>query len=613
MSISEEKICQNCKSSFVIDAEDFDFYKRINMPPPTFCPECRMIRRLMFRNEHALYKRKCNAPNHSEDVISIYSQDKPFTVYDQKFWWSDNWDPMQYGRTYDFSAPFFKQFQQLWREVPLLNLSNSNAVNSDFCNVADQSKNSYMTSGSYKIENVLYSNRVYTVKDSMDLYVGFRDELCYENVNSSDCYRVLFSARSFNCMDSSFLYDCKNCSHCFGCANLRNKQYCIFNKQYSREAYSEKMKEFDLGSAKQIETLKKQFHDIYLKSIHKYATITKSVNVIGDNVDNAKNCTVCFDITEGAEDCKYIHWGGLQTKDAYDAGPGIGDVAELVYEAVDTGLQGFNVAFTNVVYGSRNMRYALFCHNCSDIFGCIGLRNKKYCILNKQYSKEEYDALVPKIIQHMNKTPYVGENNRKYGYGEFFPAELAPFAYNESIAQDYFPLTKEEAIRKEYQWKEQEERRYVITKKSSDLPDNIKEVEDSILDDVIGCMHEGKCACPCTIASKFVPQELQFYRKIGLPLPRLCPNCRHYQRLKQRNPLKLWHRHCQCAGKTSDKRLDRPEPLTVEGQQATGYKYENTAEHSHKEEHCRNEFETTFAPERHEIVYCEPCYQSEVV
>ncbi|MEE8131863.1 MAG: hypothetical protein V3T98_02355, partial [Candidatus Paceibacterota bacterium] len=87
-----------------------------------------------------------------------------------------------------------------------------------------------------------------------------------------------------------------------------------------------------------------------------------------------------------------------------------------------------------------------------------------------------------------------------------------------------------------------------------------------------------------------------FYKKMNLPLPRLCPNCRHYQRIKQRNPLKLWHRKCQCAGKKSDNEV-----------------YKNTIEHFHKTDHCPNEFETTYSSERKEIVYCERCYQQEVV
>lgn len=593
---SQTKTCQNCKASFEIDAQDFLFYEKVKVPAPTFCPECRMIRRMMTRNERALYRRPCQGVGHSEEVISMYSSEKPHTVYDQKLWWSDEWDSVQFGKEYDFSKPFFEQFKELWQSVPLLALSNSSAVNSDYCNVADQSKDSYMVSGSFKVEAVLYSNRVYTVKDSLDLYVGFRDELCYECVHCSDCYRVFFSQQCSNCANSSFLYDCRNCLDCFGCTNLRNKQYCIFNQQYTREKYAKKILEFDLSSARQIEIFRQEFERIYLASIHRYATILKSENVVGDNIDNAKNCLMCFDITEGAEDCKFLHWGGLQTKDVYDGGPGIGDAAELMYEAVDTGLHSSDAAFTNVVYGSYRIRYALFCHNSSNIFGGIGLRNKQYCILNKHYSRNEYELLLPKVIKHMIDVPYVDARGREYRYGEFFPAEIVPFAYNETIAQDYFPLTREEALRRGYAWKDFEGRHYAITLKVDEIPERSEDIRDDMVKEVMQCEHAGRCNEGCTTAFKITSTELSFYRRLSLPLPRRCFNCRHARRLQKRNPLKLWHRACQCAGVVSGNGI-----------------YQNTASHFHASASCPNKFETSYAPDRPEIVYCESCYQSEII
>ncbi|GAH75117.1 unnamed protein product, partial [marine sediment metagenome] len=159
-------------------------------------------------------------------------------------------------------------------------------------------------------------------------------------------------------------------------------------------------------------------------------------------------------------------------------------------------------------------------------------------------------------------------------------------------AQEYFPLTKEEAEEQGYRWREPETKDYKITIKPDDLSDHIKDVEDSILKETIGCEHAGKCNEQCTTAFKIIPQELQFYKKMNLPLPRLCPNCRHYQRLKQRNPLKLWHRQCMCDYKV----------------------YKNTVEHRHHPDgKCPNEFETSYAPDRKEIVYCEQCYNAEIV
>jgi len=578
--MTETRTCKNCQQNFTIEPEDFAFYEKMKVPAPTWCPACRMARRMMVRNERVLYSRNCQGEGHNEKLISTYSPEKPVVVYDQKLWWSDSWEPTSYGKEYDFGRPFFEQFKELWQTVPLVALSNSNAINSDYCNVADQSKDSYLVSGSFKIEKVMYSNRVYNTKDSLDMYVSFRNELCYECVHCSDCYRVRYSYGSESCRDSYFLYDCRNCSDCFGCTNLRNKQYCIYNEQYTKDEYFAKIKSLNLDSRASIEGQLAIFEEIRLGAIHKYAHISKSVNSTGDNIDNAKNCVECFDMTEGTEDCKYMHWGGINTKDAYDGGPGIGDRAELMYEAVDTGIQGSNIAFTYVVYGSHNIRYALFCHGSHDLFGCIGLRSKEYCILNKQYSPEEYKDIVPKIIEQMNALPYTDSKGRVYGYGEFFPPEIMPFNYNETIAQDYIPLTKDKALEYGYGWQEREERHHSISLRVSEIPDSITDIGDAVLDEIIECEHLSKCTDGCTTAFKIIPAELEFYRNLRLPIPKLCFACRHMARVRQKPPLKLWHRKCMKSSPAGE---------------------------------CANEFETSYAPDRPEIVYCESCYQQEVV
>jgi hypothetical protein len=211
--------------------------------------------------------------------------------------------------------------------------------------------------------------------------------------------------------------------------------------------------------------------------------------------------------------------------------------------------------------------------------------------LNKQYSKEDYLHLKEQIVKQMNEMPYHGTKGRTYGYGEFFPIEISPWAYNETIAAEYFPLTKNQVLEKGYAWKEKEPRNYQIDIKCSDIPENIKDAEDSIVGKVLECEHYGEnnhphdCEAVCTEAFKIIPDEFEFHKRMNLPLPKVCSNCRHYERLSKRNPMKLWHRKCMREG-------------------------------------CKNEFETSYSPDsprsssgeagRPEVVYCEACYQKEV-
>ncbi len=537
----------------------------------------------------------------------MYPKGSKFKVYCNQCWWGDKWDPLDYGVNYDFSKPFFVQFKELLERVPLEPLFNRNAVRSDYCNHTEDMKNCYLSFASIWNENVSYSKGAMNCKDSFDIFSGNKCELSYENTGCEECYRLFFSRYSYSCRDSAFLVDCRGCSNCFGCINLRSKSYYIFNQPYTKEEYFEKIKEFNLGSFKSIQKIKSRFAELCAKQPYRYAHIVNSPNSTGEIIDNCKNCKWCFDVTDNVEDCRYVINCVKNLKDSricYGAG-----IGELMYQSIDTGI-GISKVFSVVVSrNGTNFYYALSSYGSSDTFGCIGLRNKQYCILNKQYSKEEYETLLPKIIEHMNSMPYVDKRGIIYKYGEFFSSEIAPFAYNETIAQEYFPLTKEEATSKGYKWKEPEQRNYEITIKSENLPDDIKDINESILKEVIECKHwqsspstgsgqtaKAVCNQQCTQAFRIIPDELSFYKRMNLALPRLCPNCRHYERLSQKHPMKLWHRKCQCAGAKSENEI-----------------YSNTIAHQHGAEHCPNEFETSYAPERSEIVYCENCYNSEVV
>jgi len=582
---SETKACQNCKQKFVIEPEDFDFYKKISVPPPTFCPLCRMQRRFSWRNERTFHRNKCAKTGKA--VISGFAPSSGYTVYDRDVWWSDDWDPLAFGIEYDFSKPFFAQFDALMRRAPQPAVFNARTTNCEYANHVGEIKNGYLLAASWGSENVAYGSRVNFCKDSQDVFGVFYSELCYELIASTKCYRTHFSQNCEACTDSFFLFDCKGCTNCVGCINLRNKSYHIFNQPYSKEEYAKKLAELKLDTASGIAATKRQFEALKQQQPHRYASLLNCQNVTGDSTYGASNCRWCFDIGGDTKNCKYII-NGVKMEGVYD-GYGVGVASGMIYEAVDTGDQGERMCFTIVVWSSTNVFYSYNCIGCANLFGCVGLRKKQYCILNRQYSKEEFEKLREKIVMQMGEMPYVDKEGRIYKYGEFFPMELSPFGYNETVAQEYFPLSKADAESKGFNWQEPDARQYTITRRPEDLPESISEVPDSIVNEVIGCANATQSSSllwsSCTTAFRVVPQELQFYRRLNLPLPRLCPNCRHYARLKQRNPLKLWKRGCQCV----------------------------SANHRHEQGHCPETFETSYAPDRKEIIYCEQCYQAEVV
>ncbi len=124
--------CIQCGTGFEITDADLVFFDSVSpviagtkyaLPPPDTCPSCRYQQRLTWRNERTMYRRTCSATGKS--IVSILSPDKPYPpVYEQSYWWSDAWDPKEYGRTFDFSRPFFEQWAALYRAVPHIALNN---------------------------------------------------------------------------------------------------------------------------------------------------------------------------------------------------------------------------------------------------------------------------------------------------------------------------------------------------------------------------------------------------------------------------------------------------------------------------------------------------------
>ncbi|MFA6190625.1 MAG: hypothetical protein WC711_03935 [Candidatus Staskawiczbacteria bacterium] len=522
---SENKVCQNCKKDFVVEPDDFAFYEKMKVPAPTWCPECRIVRRFMWRNEQNLFRRKCQTPGHNEYLITIFHPDAPVIVYDQEYWWSDKWDVMSYGRDYDFSKPFFEQFDELLHLVPLPHVANTNSPDCEYCHSLLSCKDCYMTFVSDFDENVMYTSQSNNIKDSMDCFwLSNSSEKCYELVDSQKCYNVKFSRFAIECRDSSYLYDCRDCSNCFACVGLRSKKYYIFNQPYSKEEYFNKVK--NISAEEAIEFINSKPRS--------FCTFKNAVNCSGENINHSRNCKNCFGINEG-ENLRWVQ-DSVKIKDAYDCfGSGYGD---LINDSMS--ILGSRISYSKRVWYSNDVQYSYYCYNSSDLFGCIGLRKKKHCIFNKQYSKDEYIKLREKIIEHMKKTEE---------YGQFFPLELSPFAYNETLAQDYFPLTEKEAKEKGYLWREKIKTEYNGS-------------EDSVF----------KCK-KCDSYFKIIEREQQFYDKMSLQKPEYCFSCRHNKRLSSRTPFKLWNRQCT---------------------------------------KCKKEIETSYAPDRPEIVYCEQCYNQEV-
>ena len=556
--IEEKRICQNCKKDFTIEPDDFGFYEKIKVPPPKICPDCRAQLRLCFRNERCFYKRTC--ANCGKDIISMFSPNKVYANWCPECWWSDAMDAKKFAVDYDPSKSFFEQFSKLSLRVPRESLITARNINSNYLNLAADNKNCYLIIESSNNEDCINCYWIQLSKDLVDCSFTQKVELSYEVDDCYDSNSLKYSNGCYNCLDSAFLLDCRGCTSCLGCINLRQQKYHIFNQPYSKEEYEEKIKSYRLDTYSGVETFKKEFTDFIKDKPRKFAEIFNAVNSTGNYMMNVKNNRYCFHSYEAEDNAYSVHvWRGA--KNCVDCSTA-GRTAEMIYNSLNMGIEASNMICSSESWGSQFMEYCISCPASNNCFGCIGLNKSSCCILNKQYSKEGYKKLRAEIIEKMKKEGI---------YGEFFPKELSPFGYNESSAIDEFPLTKDEVLAQGFNWEDTKRGTYgKETVHWGNFPDSIFELPEDfdVNKEVFMCTK-------CNKNYRIIENELAFYKRMVIPIPRNCPECRHIKRFKNRGPNRLWHRKCMKAG-------------------------------------CQNEFETSYAPDRPEIIYCEDCYKQEV-
>lgn len=529
------KICTHCSVAFEITDEDMAFYDKVSpvyngkkeqISPPMQCPQCRQQRRFAFRNQMYLYTRPSSVTG--KQIFSMYTPDAPIKVTENEIWYGDGWDAMEEGREFDFSRPFFEQFNELFRSVPLpARALIPEIVNSDYSNNATALKNCYLVFNASYVEDSMYCESIHYSKDCIDCTRTSEGELCYDCIACSG-YDLQSSFGSINCSNSRFLHNCLSCKHCFACVNLCRREYCIFNEQKTKQEYEAFIQSIDLQSYSQREAIREKFMALAISLPQPELETNLSEDVSGNYIRNAKSAHESFFI-RNAENVKYCCLLDDKIKDCMDVTLW-GDGLELSYEAALVGKGATNLVFSYYMFaGNSYLAYCVAMTNCSDCFGCAGLKYKKYCIFNKQYTKEEYDMLVPRIIEHMRRT---GE------WGEFFPLGMSPIPYNQSLAGRYYPLERREVERMGMRWYEPEQEAGEGVP-AAQLPDRLPETDDPVI---------AKSALSGR-SFRITSQEIKRYREFNVPLPRITYDERMEERSRSMGMLKLYDRACARTGK----------------------------------------------------------------
>lgn len=555
----EWRACRFSGEKFYVRPEDVEYYKSKKVPLPTLSPKELVRRKLAHIPLFHLFKVKSALTG--KEIISDFPPGTAYKIYEHEIWFGEGWDPLEFGAQYDPQRPFFDQYHEFQLRVPRRSLYiDTTSSGSDYTNQSSYLKNCYLVFDSYQAQDSLYSNILINCRECVDGFTLTNCEQCYDCFESQNLYWCRSVEYSKNCIESSFLYDCRDCSYCFMSANLRHKKHYFFNKPLMKEEYEKEIKKLNPGSRNAIADLRKKFADMKERAIYKENHNERSAGSIGDYLKGCKNCRACFYMIE-CEDMTYS-LGGLKNKDCFSLTGGVGTANS--YDS-SGGNENYNILFSLGCSFSRDIEYCDALENCHDCFGCIGLKNKSFCIFNRQYVEEEYRNTVDEIKARMLEA---GE------YGEFFPPSTAPIPYNICIGASYRGYDDIETARA-YGYRIEniplsiQQAAGTNAVDAATLPDDIKDIDDSILEKILLDKPHNK-------QFRIIKQELEFYRRHSIPIPTEHPSIRLENARKKFGSilLELYERPCMKCGKT---------------------------------------MRSSYSPDRPETVYCESCYNSEVV
>ena len=448
--------------------------------------------------------------NKKDGSLSRYPETNrsPLTVSIKEF--SKNIDSnLNYWINYNFSINFFENFKKLFLRVPISWVHDFDwtSENSDYADIVSSSKNVYL---SWNVtvwnENVLYSLWVkeYSKDVLNSIMVWDNSSIVFNSHSVISSFKIFYSKYVYDSNNIYFSTNMQWCSECIFCDNLINKSYCISNREYKKEEYFE-LKE---------KTLKEK---------NKFALYFSKLNNIWKNIWS-NNVDWIFAIkSENIDKWIYLYnvinwrniilaWYSYWIENLYDS---IFNWAKSdCYWTLCVWKKAENVYCSFWISGWTNLFYCYdLVWGCSYCLGCIWLKNKSYCILNKQYEKEEWKLIVSEIFKHMESD---------WILWDYFPPKLNPFYFNNTLAWIIGNFKKEDVEEKWYMWRDKEIK--------VDIPEGSEIIRISDLKNYQWFNKDWKWQINPDIMKKvivdnkwnyykIVKMEYDFLMKYGLPLP----------------------------------------------------------------------------------------------
>lgn len=531
-----EKTCQLTGKEFRITELEKELCRSFEIPLPVLCPEERFRRLASFRNGKQLFLRSCDATG--AKLFSAYTPDAPFPVYSEEHWRSNTWDPFQFGQVFEFKRLFVEQLLELWRKVPRPAVRTRENTKCRIVHRVERCESGFLLFDSRGSAHCLYGTGLVDSTRCVDGYQLKGCSDCYECALCDSCERAHFCTWCSRCTDSLFLTDCEDCKSCLFCVGLRGKEYHLFNKPVSKDELDSAIAELSLHARPLLEAAKNRYSDFLAEHGLAHLFARGTTDGSGNYLASCKRCVHCFELSTSSDSAN-CHTGRT-LHGCYDS-VGLVDCARV---AQSIGLTDCKNVI-NSVECSRlvDSSYSAYCEDSSNLFGCVALRGKEYCIFNTQLTKEEYTSQMERITKHLKDRNI---------WGTPLPLSFAEFPYNYSLANEHMPLTKIPAKMMGFAWDDTDR----VLRPSellgeSDAPP--EELYSEVPERIDGYSNDELCGSVflCSITGKpyqFVSDEVSFYRQLSIAPPSICFQQRHLERLSRITPHALSERACPSCG-----------------------------------------------------------------
>jgi hypothetical protein len=397
------------------------------------------------------------------------------------------------------SSNFFSTFSTLYENMPFTPMFTYGwSENCDYVDRSLNAKNSYLSSTIINnVENALYSFSVkencHDVLNSAIVWNESKYVFASRLVISS--YEVFYSQHIVNSSNIWYSDNLVWCQRCVRCKNLDNKSYCIDNIEYPKSEFFDKLP----GA------LLEYWKNHVRSSVETNIECINSENILfGYQLKDSRNCAMVWWKYTNTNIFDWMNAGWSNSWENYD-----------YYWVLWWGNWSHDIYCCVAFLQSSFLFYSMNMTNCSFCLWCIGLKNKSYCIFNKQYTKEERHEKVDEIFSQMEKD---------WTLWEFFPWTMNPFYFNDTAAFLIDPtFTKEEVTAKWYLRRDEPIK--------VDIPLWVQTISTHELDAFERLSEGWKLLIDEEILKKvivddvgntyrIIPMELDFLRKYWLPLPR---------------------------------------------------------------------------------------------